>query len=319
MKNMFLVAVILIATRAFAQAPSFEGGFQSLSNDGFGHQKYIASFTVRADVDLGSESEIGRTVDTYYFGGPITDDVLPPHLITSDGADEFTVNFDPATLGYWQYVVLHYRYVGGPDDSQDIPGSPHVIGPLNIMGDPNPQISEFELNGSYLDATVHYDRFIGGPEYSSDRVLDLTNTDLGINAVYDSTEIDDGSGPATTEYHKYLGFEQPGWICGQFRIRHSQNGPGFHDFQGELVAWTTGSYCVYWPGTSTYISDIANGLFTTSPGFCRVVNMNGEIVYAGSDSGIHEFNTTSWASGIYIVTLTGDDQMQLSKKISIQH
>lgn len=248
-----LATICLSAISAQAQSIS-PGNPQTLNYyGGYGHRIYVQSFTFKANVNLGGQFALLRTVQIDEFGNwnnYLDLDALTAPIYTS-GIDEFTVPLP--SQNSW-HLRVHYRYLADPDGNGPINIGDDavpltVIGPIQPKTDPNTHITAMDIYGSsgqYVDIEVMTGVYTeveqGGENFDTHLILEVRNMSLGTPGVgvvvwYDSSWVNPiaMNGQHIEPYFIYL--LTGGEICATARLRYSHDGPGNSaDFVGRLVS-----------------------------------------------------------------------------------
>lgn len=318
-----LVAIFMVWVHFLNAQPSLEGDAYSTQHDHFGHYIFPMSFTVMANIDMGDEVSLYRTIDIQVdqFLQPWNELSEMNQLINSSGSDHFTV---PLPSGGGWNLKLHYRYTSDPDGSGPLNAGDDAVPPKIISSlqavNLETTISLMEIYEPYLDVGVTTNRYDGGVEYYAVLVLEVLNTTTGVMTHYIETDVNPAGTWQFTKMYNDLYLFDPGVYCVTARYVYSHLWAGLSDFEDVEIDATSGENCLPYNTDFTGVETIsfASGWITVREVVKTVVtDLSGREV--ASYQGNMRFDTTKWPDGIYVVTTTTDDDKRQSKKFSVVH
>lgn len=316
LKTFLLGLATLFATIVVAQSVSPGYPLTTDIHGGYGHTIFVESFTFKANVDLGGQFALYRTVEIDQFGSWSDYEQVDSlgQTISSDGIDEFTVR--SADI---YFLRVHYRYLQNGDGYSigDDAVTPIEVGPIQVKLPLGLAVTYMEVNGAYLDVQVETRRHVvPATPFDAELVLEVRNMDFGNVIWYDSTAINPVGSPFMTRSYQIYLF-QPAPLCVTARVRYSHDGPGYSDFTGVLVGTTAGNNCVNW--------DFNTGGAEEEKQEIVISLIQNEIVVSGAPVGssvsvcdltgrqimstalfTSRIGTESWTSGVYLVTVVDE-------------
>lgn len=321
--KLFLVAILMAWAQFLNAQPALEGDAYSTQHDHFGHHIFPMSFTVMANIDMGNEVSLYRTIDIQVNLPlqPWNELSEINQLITSSGSDHFTVPL-PLGGGWGWNLKLHYRYTSDPDGSGPLNAGDDAVPPkiISSLQSVNLEtiISSMEIYGPYLDVEVTTNRYDGGVEYYAVLVLEVLNTTTGVMTHYIQTDVNPAGTWQFTKTYNDLYLFEPGVYCVTARYIYSHLWAGLSDFENDEIDATSGENCLPYNMDFTGVETIsfASGWITVHEVVKTVVtDLSGREV--ASYQGNTRFDTTEWPDGIYVVTTTTEDDKRQSKKFSV--
>jgi hypothetical protein len=233
--------------------PSVTGAMNSTLHNHLGHPIFPESFTVRLDVDLGSEDWLIRTVDIHPFAGQYVQDDDLVYPIYDDGIDEFLVpNLD---FGVYWYVLVHYRYPPGhPDAGEDAVSPIEVSGFLTMPQTELMILQDIEGEGiGERTVKVYVANYDAGPEYVAHLVYHRQNQDFSWDFEDHTITIDAFVPYITISIPNYLW--APGQQCMTVDLYYSHDVDISPDFTNEHIDGV-GPQC-FSPEISTTVAENA--------------------------------------------------------------